>query len=142
MAEQTFRLEVVTPVAVVFDGQVTAAQLPAADGLMGVLPNHAPLVCALDLGPVTITDDSGAIHQLLITDGFFQVADNHARILADAGESAEDIDVTRAEAAEKRARERLALRAQKDTTQRDLDFRRAERALQRALWRRKLGRRG
>lgn len=136
MAEQTFRLEVVTPVAVVFDGQVTAAQLPAADGLMGVLPNHAPLVCALDLGPVTVTDGSGATHNMFITDGFFQVADNHARILADAGESADAIDVTRAEAAEKRARERLALRGQ--PSQKDFDFARAERALQRALWRLRL----
>ena len=132
-----FRLEVVTPERVIFDGTVTGLTLPASDGLMGVLPNHAPLVAALDIGQVTIKDQGGEDF-LMVADGFFEVADNHARILADAGERASDIDSDRAHEAEERARERLKHRGERDY---DLDVDRAERSLQRALWRQIIARR-
>lgn len=133
-----FRLEVVTPERIIFDGAVTSLTLPASDGLMGVLPNHAPLVAALDIGQVTLKDSTGDEDFLLVADGFFEVADNHARILADAGEKASDIDLDRAQKAEERARERLKHRGERDY---DLDIDRAERSLQRALWRQIIARR-
>jgi F-type H+-transporting ATPase subunit epsilon len=128
-----FRLEVVTPEKVVFDGKIVSLKLPAVDGLMGVLPNHAPIVAALAVGPLTAKDEAGREIQMVISDGFFEMADHHARVIADAGENAADIDLARAEEAEKRARERLKLASRKEG--KDIDFVRAERALSRAIWR-------
>ena len=133
MASTSFRLEVVTPERVVFDGPVTSLVLPAADGLMGILPNHAPIVAALDVGEVTVSGESGGPEFMMVSDGFFEMADNHARILADTGERAEEIDPERAQQSEERARERLTHRGDADHA---LDVMRAERALNRAMWRR------
>lgn len=138
MAERAFRLQVVTPERVIYDGRVTSLVLPASDGLMGILPNHAPIVAALAVGPLTAKEESGKEVHLMVSDGFFEMARDSARVIADAGEKAEDIDMTRAEAAEKRARERLKLSGKKGV---DIDFVRAERALAKALWRVKLSRR-
>lgn len=134
MAETAYELEIVTPESVIYQGRVLGMILPAADGLMGVLPNHAPIVAALDIGPVSLREESGEKRQLLVTDGFFEMADNKARLLTDAGERAEDIDVERARRAEARARERLAVRGTHGTAEL-VDYERAERALQRALQR-------
>ena len=139
MTATSFRLEVVTPERVVFDGSVTSVVFPAVDGLVGVLPNHAPLLAAVDIGPLKVVEEGARQERyLFVSDGFFEVAENHARVLADAGERAEDIDARRAHEAEERARKRL-----KEAAARPVDFDqiRAERALQRALWRQVLGKR-
>ncbi len=133
MSGTTFEIEIVTPEKEIYRGEATEMVLPAADGLMGVLPNHAPIVAALDVGRVTVTRADGGQDEMMISDGFFEMADNHARILADVGEMAGDIDKERAKQAEERARKRIALRGGSDTQ--GIDFVRAERALQRALWR-------
>lgn len=139
MSANSFRLQVVTPERVIFDGEVAALQLPASDGLMGVLPNHAPILTALNPGPVTVRGQDGKTNIMMVSDGFFEMAKNHARILADAGERAEDIDTSRAEESEKRARERLRAAGKRGT---DVDFIRAERALQRAIWRLRISKKG
>lgn len=133
MSGTTFEIEVVTPEKEVYRGEATEMVLPAADGLMGILPNHAPIVAALDVGRVTVTRADGGQDQMMISDGFFEMADNQARILADVGEMAGDIDKDRATKAEERARKRMALRGGSDID--GIDFVRAERALQRAIWR-------
>lgn len=139
MAETSFRLEVVTPEKVIFDGRVTTLTLPAVDGLMGVLPNHAPIVTALTVGPLVAKDTTGKDILMVVSDGFFEMANNHAKVIADAGEDAAAIDPKRAEEAEKRARERLKLSGKRDA--KDIDFVRAERALMRAVWRLRVRRR-
>ncbi|MCB9831997.1 MAG: ATP synthase F1 subunit epsilon [Planctomycetes bacterium] len=133
MAEKSFEVEIVTPERSVYKGRAKSLVLPAIDGLMGILPNHAPIVAALDIGPVKLEQEDGRVLTLMVSDGFLEMADNHARILADVGEKSSDIDVERAREAERRARERLGLRGKATTD--DVDFHRAERALQRALWR-------
>jgi F-type H+-transporting ATPase subunit epsilon len=138
MFQKSFRLQVVTPEKIIFDGMLISLVLPAVDGLMGVLPNHAPIVAALATGPLTARTESGQTVQMFISDGFFEMAKNEGRVIAEAGEKSEDIDVTRAEAAEKRARERLVAAGKRGV---DIDFVRAERALMRASWRVRVGRR-
>ena len=133
MAATSFDIEIVTPEKEIYRGQASEMVLPASDGLMGILPNHAPIVAALDVGRVTVTRVDGGKDELMISDGFLEMADNQARILADVGERREDIDVERARRAEERARKRLAMRAGDKSA--DIDFIRAERALQRAIWR-------
>ncbi|MEZ6196120.1 MAG: ATP synthase F1 subunit epsilon [Planctomycetota bacterium] len=137
MSNKSFRLEIVTPEATVYDGQVTSITLPTVDGEIGILANHAALVTAVDIGGVTVVEADGDRVDMFVSDGFFEVANNHARLLADVGERAGDIAMDRAEEAEKRARERLES-GQHDEI--DFDRVRAMRSLQRALWRQRLAR--
>jgi F-type H+-transporting ATPase subunit epsilon len=130
---KTFRLEVVTPDRTVYDGPVIAIRVPAEGGSLGILAHHAPLVCTLETGVVHITEPDGGVRYLMTGDGFLEVKDNHARILAEVGEREEHIDLERAAAAEKRARERL-----RERLEADFDLARAEAALARALIRQKI----
>jgi F-type H+-transporting ATPase subunit epsilon len=130
-----FHLELVTPDATVYKGEVTSVTAPGEDGLLGILSGHAPLCCTIAVGEVTAREVGGGERHFLVGDGFLEVSSNTCRILAAVGEAAEAINVTRAEAAEKRARERL--KARRDV---QFDLARAEAALSRALVRLKLGR--
>lgn len=136
--DSAFDLQLVTPERVVYQGRVKSLKFPAEDGLMGILPNHAPIVSLVGLGPAEIVEESGAERVFFVADGFFEMANNSARLLADAGESADEIDLDRVIAAEKAAKERLA--AHKDVVL-DEDRIRAERSLARALWRERIARR-
>ena len=130
--QTSFELELVTPERKVYEGRVRSVVFPAPDGLTGILPNHAPLLSAVDLGKLEVEEEGGQTRFLFVSDGFIEVADNKCRILADIGERAEDIDLDRAEEAVRRARERLKQRGQAANT---FDFARAELALQRGLFR-------
>jgi F-type H+-transporting ATPase subunit epsilon len=107
---QTFELEVATPERLLVREQVTEAQIPTRDGMIGVLPDHAALLSALGTGPLTFVT-SGAKRQMVLSGGFLEIRDNFVRVLADRAELSEEIDVSRAEASLKRAKERLALPA-------------------------------
>ncbi len=103
----TFELEVATPERLVIREQVTEAQIPAANGMIGVLPEHAPLISELGVGEVTYSA-GGTKHRLVVHDGWIEVLKNHVRVLADGAEKVEEIDVPRARAALKRAEDQLA----------------------------------
>ncbi|MFT7620121.1 MAG: F-type H+-transporting ATPase subunit epsilon [Planctomycetota bacterium] len=133
MSGTSFNIEIVTPEKEIYRGEATEMVLPASDGLMGILPNHAPIVAALDVGRVSVKRVDGGQDLMMISDGFFEMANNSARILADVGERREDIDVERARRAEERARKRLAMKA--GDKSHDIDYIRVERSLQRAIWR-------
>jgi F-type H+-transporting ATPase subunit epsilon len=125
---KTFDLEIMTPERTIFHAAVRSVTVPAEDGRLGVLAGHAPLLSVLQPGEVDITQEDGNVIIMAVTGGFLEVEDNRARILADGGERAEDIDLERAQAALERARERLRHREDPD-----LDVRRAEVALRRAI---------
>ncbi len=124
---QTFNVEFITPDRTVFQGDATALVLPAEGGSLGVLANHAPLVAALEIGIARVDPPQGDSVFLMIGDGFLEVRDNVVKILAELGERDEEIDLALAEAAEKRALERLKERAHQE-----VDFNRAKAALTRA----------
>jgi len=111
----------------VFRGQVESLVAPAWDGYVGVLARHAPMVAELSIGRLTVLEESGERRFLAVAGGYLEVGWNEVTILADASEAADEIDVTRAHAAEGRARKRI--RAHDPQT----DVRRAEAALRRAL---------
>ena len=119
-------LQVVTAGGVVFDRMVHSVRLPLESGSIGVLANHAPLIGAVVDGVVTCAFDGGE-EAVAVGLGVLNVVDNEVTILVRAAEIAEDIDLARAEAAEKRARERLAAKSA------DTDAARAEAALHRAV---------
>jgi F-type H+-transporting ATPase subunit epsilon len=123
-----FKLSVVTPEKPLIDQEARSIIAPGTEGYLGILTDHAPLITALIPGKLTVTDPSNSELFYAISGGFLEVSNNIVTILADAIEPIEKIDRTRAQAAEKRARERLASR-----TRTDIDVPRAEAALARAL---------
>jgi len=123
-------LRVITPDRIVLDTPAESVRVPALDGSMGFLPRHAPLVAALDLGTLSWRE-GGKEQTLFVSGGFVEVKQDTVRVVSEAGERPQDIDVERARAAEKRARERLDQGRGKADAQ--IDILRAELALQRAL---------
>ncbi len=121
------RLDVVTAERMVYSGEVDMVVAPGYEGQLGILPHHTPLMTTLLPGELRIK--KGAEEVLLaISGGFLEVRPDRVVVLADAAERAEEIDVERAEAARKRAWERL-------TQQREagVDGARAEASLRRSL---------
>ncbi len=66
----------------VFDGEADAVVAPAFDGLVGILPRHAPFMTLLGEGIVNITASGGSVTRLTVMGGFLQVASNVVRIVA------------------------------------------------------------
>jgi len=123
----TTRLEIVTAERVVFSEDVDVVIVPGIEGQLGVLPHHAPLMTTLEPGELLVRR-GGEDFYLAITGGFVEVRPDRIIILADAAERAEEIDITRAEAARERAEERL-----RGVTKAGIDETRAEAALRRAI---------
>ncbi|MBV8905474.1 MAG: F0F1 ATP synthase subunit epsilon [Acidobacteriia bacterium] len=98
-------LEVVTPEREVAHEQVSEVQIPGQDGYLGVLPGHAALLSKLGIGKLSYSA-GGHWSNLAVHGGFLEIRDDHVRVLADAAERPEEIDVERARRAEGRARER------------------------------------
>ena len=80
-ATTPLRCLVVTPEAQVTDAQVAQVILPAHDGLMGVLPGHAPMLCNLGAGLLRYREDGGGEQVLFIDGGFGHIHKNEVTIL-------------------------------------------------------------
>lgn len=121
------RLDIVTAERMVYSEDVDMVVAPGVEGQLGILPSHAPLLTALTYGELRAKrgdeEDSFAIGG-----GFMEVQPDHVTVLADTAERAEEIDLERAEAARRRAEERL--RVHRDES---IDFVRAETALRRSV---------
>jgi F-type H+-transporting ATPase subunit epsilon len=126
MAGNSIQLVVVTPVNQLLSEAVTEVQLPGADGYLGVLPGHAPLITELGIGELTYKTANGQTGLLAIIHGFAEVLSERVSVLAETAERPEDIDVNRAQEALQRAQELIAKGG-------DIDWDRASASLQRAL---------
>lgn len=102
----TLKLEIITPEASVFSGDVEFVELPGAEGIMGIFPQHEMLVTELAAGEVRITRN-GQIETLAIGEGFAEITATSVGILTDGAVNEKDIDEKVAEAAVKRAEELL-----------------------------------
>ena len=120
-----FKTEIVTPEKVIFSEEIESLVIPAERGYLGVLAGHAPLLCTLKPGAITIRGDKGEQHYAT-SGGFMEVTPAKAVLLTESAEEASTIDLQRAEEAKKRAQERLA------ATVKDVDKERAAAALERA----------
>lgn len=128
MLPDALELIIVTPVREMLRESVVEVQLPGADGYLGVLPGAAPLITELGIGELTFHSKGGAQSEpIAIIRGFAEVLPDRVTVLAETAELAAEIDLARAEAALKRAQERMA------SNPPDLDWDRAAIALQRAL---------
>ncbi len=117
-----------TPMQSAFKGDVISLTACGADGYFGVLIDHAPMLAALDFGPLYVKMADGQTRWFCVSSGFFEILRNKASLLVETCEAKEDIDVKRAEAAKERAEQRLAQRE-------GIDIDRATAALRRALTR-------
>lgn len=125
-------LRVITPDHIVLDARATSVQVPASDGLLGILPRHAHMVAALDVGVLTY-EHEGRSEVLFVSGGFVEVRDNTVRVVSEAGERPEEIDAERVARAEERARKRLD--DGRGPADYQVDIGRAQLALRRALFR-------
>jgi F-type H+-transporting ATPase subunit epsilon len=127
MAADSIQLVIVTPVRQLLSQSVVEAQLPGADGYLGILPGHAPLITELGIGELTYRTASGQAGLLAVIRGFAEVLPDRISVLAEMAERAEEIDLKRAQEALKRAQELIAKGGE------NVDWDRASAALQRAL---------
>ena len=119
-------LEIVTPERSIAHGEVDEVVVPGSEGSFGVLPGHTPLLSTLAVGEVEYRR-GGETSYVAVSFGFAEVLPDGVTILAQIAEPSDEIDVTRAEAAVKRARERLARPAV------ELDYERARLSLLKSL---------
>lgn len=131
MAESRIQLDIITPDRVAFSGQVEEINLPGALGEFGVLPGHTPFLSQLRIGPMHFRQQ-GRVQWFALNRGIAEVTPQKVTVLVQTAESKEEIDISRAEAARRRAEERLRSRRE------EIDAARAEAALQRALARLKV----
>src|SRR5260370_24264678 len=104
-----YELRVVSVERSLVEGEVEFIIATGADGELGVVARHAPLMTVLKPGALRIQETLGAPEQLLfVGGGFLEVLPDRVTVLADVAEHAEEISVERAEEAPKRAQERLA----------------------------------
>lgn len=127
MADKSYKLEIVTPKKVLFNGDVTSFSAPGVLGGFQVLKSHAPLLSNISIGEVKLVDAEGNEHRYATSGGVVEVKDNKVVFLAETAERSDEIDASRAEAARDRARKRLS---EKKT---GIDLDRARTALFRAM---------
>jgi F-type H+-transporting ATPase subunit epsilon len=124
----TTKLEIVTAERQVFSSDdVTTIIAQGVEGQMTILPKHAPLITMLEPAELIIRKGNGDEMYMVITGGFIEVKPDKVIILADACERSDEINLERAEAAKRRAEERM-----KNLTP-EVDPARAEAALRRSM---------
>ena len=96
------RLEVATPERLLVQEEVTEVYIPGAEGMLGILPDHAPLLSLIGVGQLTFVMPTGR-RTIFVAGGWVQILNNDVRVLADRAEDIGEIDIARAEAALKRA---------------------------------------
>ena len=123
----TFALTIVTPDGVQFDGQAEELVVRTISGDLGILAGHIDCVAPLGMGLATVVTDGQKRYGACIG-GMVSVLNGQVKLVPTTFEWADQIDVTRAAASEKRAKAVLA-----DKSAADTDLRLAEARLKRAL---------
>lgn len=126
MLPEAIELVIVTPTRQLVRTRTREVTLPGANGYLGVLPGHAPLMTELGIGELAF-QGAAKPEPLSVVRGFAEVLPDRVTVLAETAELAAEIDLERAEAAKARAEKRLV------TGHPDIDWDRAGVALQRAL---------
>jgi F-type H+-transporting ATPase subunit epsilon len=103
----TFEIEIATPERLLAREKAVRSQIPAKDGYIGVLPDHAALLSELGIGALTFTTPEDHRFSLAICGGFLEINNNVVRVLTDIAEKGHEIDVSRAEQALKRAQDAM-----------------------------------
>ena len=124
--DTAFRLEIITPDRKFFEGDVDMVEMNTTEGEIGILPGHIPLTVIIKPGILRI-HESEETKKAALHAGFAEILPEKVTILAEIVEWPAEIDEDRAEAAMKRAQDRINEKAD------ETDMARAETALQRAM---------
>ncbi len=100
------RCEIISQDRIVYQGDVDIVILPGAEGEMGILPNHSPLLTVLKFGVITIRSH-GEEDYFTVAGGVAEIERDQVVVLADAAENVAEIDISRAASARKKAEELL-----------------------------------
>lgn len=122
----SFKLKVITPYGVFFEGDIDSLNVCTKQGYLTILPNHIPLVAPLGVDSMTYRI-SKENRVCALAGGIMYVGSEETKIIANACEYKEDIDINRALEAKKRAEQRLEHKSE------NINVARAEAALKRAL---------
>jgi F-type H+-transporting ATPase subunit epsilon len=107
------RCEIVSQDRTLFEGEVDSVILPGAEGEMGILPRHAPLLTTLKYGVVKVRS-KGHEQLFAVAGGVAEIQPDIITVLANSAETVDEIDLARAEVAKRRAEEFLAHREEQD----------------------------
>lgn len=124
--ERNFRLKVITPERVFYDGDVNMVEFNTTEGEVGIYKGHVPMTVIINPGILTISESDRARNAALHA-GFVEILEDKVTILAEIIEWPDEIDRKRAEEAKARAEERLRTKTP------ETDVLRAETALKRAI---------
>ncbi len=125
--EKSFKVEIYTPYGKYLVTDCDYLSVKTAMGMIGILPNHAPLISTLEISKLVLRN-GGKEDSYAITGGVIHVKKDHMVVLlVDSIESKDEIDVSRALEAKERAMKRLS------TSSNEIDVIRAKAALSRAL---------
>jgi len=127
-----FQVKMVSPEKTVWEGKASLATFRTLEGSMGVLDKRAPLVVSLDVAPLKLQSENGPI-EFAVHGGILKMDGELLIVITDAAERVEDIDIYRAEAARKRAMDRL------EKARNDRERIKAKFSLQKNLLRERLG---
>lgn len=103
----TMRLDFVSQDRLLFSGEVSEVLAPGSEGQLGILPRHAPLLTVLAPGEIVVKIPGQEDLYFAISGGWMEVLPDRVTILARSAERSDEIDLARAEAARRRAEERL-----------------------------------
>jgi len=94
---ESFELEIATPRRPVLTASVKQAEIPTVNGVVGILPEHAPLLAALGTGVLTWEAADGSSGRLVVSGGFLEVVQHKTTVLADLAEFPNEVDATAAQ---------------------------------------------
>ena len=98
---------VITPEEVIYDGEANLIVARIADGDLGVLVDHSPLVSTVEVGEVRIKEGDDQL-VYATSDGFFKVSENLVQVLVEEAVAVEEIDVAAAESRVEEAERELS----------------------------------
>lgn len=123
----TFKLKIITPEKVFYEGEAVHLIAKTAAGNVGILYGHTPYVANVVPSPLKISENGTDFRVAAVSSGIVKTEGSEVTVVTTAVEWAEDIDVARAQRSKERAERELAARAS------DKEFRHAEQRLKRAL---------
>ncbi len=109
--------ELVSPERLLFSGDVAEVDIPGAEGDMGILPGHAPVLSTLRPGVVTVTKEGGAKERIFVRGGFAEVNPQGLTVLAEVAVPIAELNAERLAQEVKDAQEDVS-DAQDDETRR------------------------
>ncbi len=125
--EKSFAMEIVTPMGVSFQSNVTHVRLPGVEGYFGILFGHEPFITALKVGEIKADLESGETKYFAATGGIVEVLPEKISVLVESAEEAHEIDIDSAYSEKERAMKILDEKAS------EIEIQKAKKALEQAI---------